>query len=42
MNGNSSKDVAIVKSIIDSVFAKTAGSSNACYGINEGSREELR
>ena len=41
MIGSPPEDTAIVKSIIDSIYANTAGSSIFYYGVNEGCREEL-
>jgi Monoamine oxidase len=41
MKGRSYEDKATVTSLIDAIFAKTAGTSTMCFGMNEGSREEL-
>lgn len=41
MKGRSPEDIATVKSIVDAIYAKTAGTSITCFGVNEGSREEL-
>ena len=41
MKCSSKDDVETVKSIIDAIYAKTAGSSVNKYGVNEGCREEL-
>lgn len=41
MKGRSLEETATVTSIIDAIYAKTAGTSATYFGMNEGSREEL-
>ena len=40
MDGDTESDIYIVKSIVDAMFARTAGSTIESYGLLEASREE--